>query len=255
MVDYFQNSISSPDVASPGLVVQEALAEIDSTMAVEDATAIGLGVVVSRGTDKDAQVTLGGSTLADVFGITCRVANAVGALGSESTNLPTYAQYTNVPVIRKGYVWVYCTGTGNAGSRNINYNATTGAIDLGTAGGGEIQLHGVELCNTISSSGSYALLRLIDFRAEPYCVTSITMNSQAAETRTAGVVNLVVVEAITINGQAAETNTAGTVDLTVVESIDDDSAGSPISGAVVIEGGANITVTTASQTITVAYTA
>jgi len=278
MVDYFQNSISDPAAATPGLVVREALADIESGLAVEDAAGIGLGVVVSRGTTPDAQVTLGDDASSDVLGITCRVANAEGALGSEATNAVTYAQYETIPVIRRGYVWVYCTGTGNAGSRNINYNDTTGAIDLGTATTGETQLYGAELCNTITSSGSMALLRIYDLTADPPYLTGITMNGQAAETITNGIVDLTVVEEITMNGQAAETNTNGTVDLTVVEeitlnsgsaetntngtvditvveSIDVNTSGSPISGAIDIQDGANINVGLTAQVIDIAYNA
>lgn len=168
MVDYFQNSIADPPVGTPGLVVREALADIESGLAVEPAAGIGLGVLVSRGTDPEKQVILGGDASPDVVGITCRVANAVGALGDEAANLVKYAQYEPIPVIRTGYVWVEvdAADTGNAGSRNVSYNDTTGVIVLGTAGAGETQIDPdtIELMNTVGAGETLALLRLSNIR-------------------------------------------------------------------------------------------
>ena len=171
MVDYFQNSIAANAVGTPGLVVREALADIESALAVEPAS-IGLGIVVSRGTDPEKQVVIGGDASPDIIGITCRIANASGALGAEATNPPLFAQYETIPVIRKGYVWVTCSGTGVAGSRNISYNDTTGAIVLGTAGVGETQLDPltVELMNTVTGGEVLCLLRLTDLRVDTWPV-------------------------------------------------------------------------------------
>lgn len=162
MVDYFQNSIAAPDVAATGVLVEEALAEIESSLAVETAAGIGLGVVVSRGTNPEKQVVIGGDASPDILGITCRIADQAGAVGSESTNLIVRAYQTPCPVVRNGKVWVTCSGTGVAGSRQIAYNDTTGAIVLGAAGAGETQLdpNTVELLNTVTSGETLCLLRV-----------------------------------------------------------------------------------------------
>lgn len=203
MVDYFQNVISAPDVGSPGLLVREALADIESGLAVEPAS-IGLGVVVSRGTDPEKQVVIGGDASPDILGISCRIANASGVLGSETTNLVSYLQYEMCPAVRTGYVWVTCSGTAAAGSRTIAYNDTTGAIVLGTAGSGETQLdpETVELCNTVTSGETLCLLKLSDLKAETDTVLTddhvradcVGLAVQTDEDEVSGVLNGVVAQ-------------------------------------------------------------
>ena len=158
----FQSTIADPSVGTPGLLVEEALAEIESSLAVEPAAGIGMGLVVSRGTNPEKQVVLGGDASPDILGISCRIADQAGQVGSEATNLLVRAYQTPCPVVRKGKVWVPCTGTGVAGSRQIAYNDTTGAIVLGAAGAGETQLNpkNVELLNTVTSGELLCLLRV-----------------------------------------------------------------------------------------------
>jgi hypothetical protein len=162
MVDYFQNSIADPAVATPGSIVERALAEIESSLAVEPSDGIGLGLVVSRGTNPEKQVVLGGDASPDVLGISARMSDAAGALGSEATNLVIWPYKSSIPILRKGKIWVACTGTGVAGSRLVAYDDITGAIVLGTAGAGETQLdpRKVELLNTVSSGETLCLLRI-----------------------------------------------------------------------------------------------
>lgn len=163
----FQTSIIDPYGGSPGLVIQEVLAFIESSLAVESAP-IGMGVVVSRGADQQRQVVAGGDYFTGVLGISCRVADQAGAAGSEATNLVVRLQNSPCPAIRTGYVWARCTGSGNAGSRNISFNNTTGVIVLGTAAPGETQLDpaSVELILSVGLGEEMCLLKLSDIRVK-----------------------------------------------------------------------------------------
>lgn len=155
--DYFQNSIAAMEKAAAGLVLDQANADISPNFAVEDATGIGMGIAVSRGTNAEKQITAGGA-VGTIFGITTRVSDPKGPGGL--VNAPFWEQYAPAPIIHSGYVWVPSTGTGTAGSTTVSYNTTTGAIVLGAPGAGELALTGVTLWNTVTVSGSLALLRL-----------------------------------------------------------------------------------------------
>jgi hypothetical protein len=158
----FQTSIGVQAKATPGLVVDPDLADISSNMLVEPAAGIGPGLVVSRGTDVEKQVDLGG---ADVFGITIRWADLYGPGYDPNTGL--WKQYAPIPCIHTGYVWVEvdAADTGDAGSRAISCNNTTGQVVLGAAGAGEQNLLGCTLMNTVGAGETLALLRLNDIQS------------------------------------------------------------------------------------------
>jgi len=121
---------------------------------VEGAAGIGFGVAVSRGTDKDNQVVIGGS---DYLGVTVRsldreADNAAGAI--------EYAENESAGIMRDGYIWAICP-TGCIPGAAVLFNNTTGILDAGTAGGGETQLNGSSWEST-SAAGELGVIRLND---------------------------------------------------------------------------------------------
>ncbi|HXK36110.1 MAG TPA: hypothetical protein VJ553_00835 [Candidatus Paceibacterota bacterium] len=253
----------------PGLIVNEMRADISSNFAVETAAGIGLGKVVSRGTDEENQVVIGGATPADVLGITCMCADVVGPGVADGDNEALYDQYQLIPVIHSGYVWAYlAAGTADAGSQDIWYHTGTGVLRIGTAAT-HARLYGATLWTTVSVGGSIALLKLTDARGDQGYVTSVALNSgvgatgavnlavitgvelnSVAVTPVAGVADLTVIEGIELNSVAV-VPTAGVADLAVVESVQT-NAGAAFSGDLKLVNGTLITlVETPAGTVTV----
>lgn len=119
---------------------------------VETAAGIGAAVAVSRGTNKDEQVVVGGT---DFFGITIR---SLEREGQANTNLFLYEQKQTAGILRDGSIMVTCP-TGCTPGQLAFYDNTTGVIDQGTAGVGETQLDGA-VWDSTAAAGGLAVLRL-----------------------------------------------------------------------------------------------
>lgn len=198
MVDYVQLTIKDPEVNTPGELYNPNLADIISSLVCGDAAGIGSGLVVSRKTSYEATTaTKGGSK---VVGISLRAA-AIGEGGA--VNNDVYDEKALMRIVRKGYVCVPCTMTGTAGSRQISYNTTTGAIVLGAPGAGEAALYGVELENTVAASPGVARLRIDGLTNDPGYVFAVTVNGVSAVS--GGTAAIACVESIKIDGGAERT--------------------------------------------------
>ena len=138
--------------AYPGLV-----ADISPTNRIEsklvETAAIAPGVVVSRGTDKEKQITTGGIL---PIGVSVRDL----AHENNASDALTYAVGEAVGVITSGSVWAVIANTGNPGDP-ICYNTTTGAISAGEAGTGQLQLNGT-LETVVSSGGDLGRIKLFE---------------------------------------------------------------------------------------------
>jgi len=137
--------------ALPGLIYALHPSKIDSR-AVETAAGIGFGVAVSRGTDKDNQVIVGGT---DFFGITVRSLEREGVYG---TGLTQYDQKETAGLLREGYIWAICPA-GCTPGQPVKYDDTTGVLDQGAAGVGETQLDGA-VWDTTAAAGELAVIKL-----------------------------------------------------------------------------------------------
>lgn len=120
---------------------------------VETVAGINFGVAVSRGTNKDRQIVLGGD--ATFFGITIRSLDREGAA---NTGVILYKQKETAALLRKGYIWLTCPTGCNPGDPAL-YNDTTGIIDAGSAGAGETQLNDAQW-ETTAAAGALAVLKL-----------------------------------------------------------------------------------------------
>lgn len=144
-------SINQP-VAYAGLIYALHPHDIDS-MSVETAAGIAFGVAVSRGTDPDRQIVLGGD--AAFYGITIR---SLEREGDDAAGAISYSEKETAGVMRKGYIWVVCP-TGCVPGDSVKYNDTTGVIDAGVAGAGETQLNNASF-ETTAAAGGLAVLKL-----------------------------------------------------------------------------------------------
>ena len=115
--------------------------------------AIGMGVVVSRGTADD-QAVLGGT---DPIGVTVRTLDREGDLGTADLE---YKEKDAMAVIEDGCVLVSVGSVGVPGDV-LKFNNTTGAILTGAPGAGETALPGV-LEETVANVDDIAKIRLID---------------------------------------------------------------------------------------------
>jgi len=138
--------------AYPGLVADTQFANVIVSKSLETAT-IYPGLVVSRGTDKDRQVVLGGS---DPIGVVVRSLDTE----NNSSDLLQYLTTETVGVMSAGSIWANVAGTGVAGAA-IKYNTTTGVIGVGAVGGGEQLLNG-RLDSAQTVDGALAKIILID---------------------------------------------------------------------------------------------
>jgi len=144
-------SIKQP-IAYAGMVYAQAPHDIISRD-VETVAGIPFGVAVSRGTDLERQVVLGGAT--GFTGITIRSLDREGAVNTAAIQ---YNEKETAGVIRDGYVWAVCPSGCNPGD-SVNYVDATGVIDSGTAVSGETQLDGAQW-DTVAAAGELAVIRL-----------------------------------------------------------------------------------------------
>lgn len=138
-------------VALAGMIYALAPKDVVSR-SVETAAGVGFGVAVSRGTDKENQVVIGGS---DFLGFTVRDLSKEGVANSGDIK---WNQNETAAIMRNGYIWINCPTGCNPGDA-VKYNTTTGVIDAGTAGAGEIQLDGAQWEST-ASAGALAVVRI-----------------------------------------------------------------------------------------------
>lgn len=166
----FQTSVARMDEMAVGAVLEPQSAFIDDKKAVQTSTGIGVGVIVSRGTDPQRQVVVGVST--SPLGISCRAGNVAGALGSEATNTPVYAQYEICPVLRSGQMPVYlASGSASAGSTTFSVTDSSGVLKLGAAtAAGQSNVTGLTLETTMTAAG----IALVTIDADSFACTAYT---------------------------------------------------------------------------------
>lgn len=145
-------------VGYAGLVYAQAPHDIVSRY-IETEAGIPFGVAVSRGTDTQNQVVLGG---VNFTGITIRSLDKEGVAytGDVQWNFREAAG-----VIRNGYVWVVCVSGCNPGDP-VKYNSVTGEFDSGAAASGETQLDDAQF-DTAAAAGELAVLRLNSLKNTP----------------------------------------------------------------------------------------
>lgn len=143
-------SYAAPTIGANGLLGDDNPA-FTISRAVETSAGIGFGCVVGRGTDRNKQVTIGGST---PIGIVCRTRDT-------QSQAETVLLYEEAKIVRCGFVYLYLATSGNAGSP-LCYNTTTGIADAGSPGGGQLAFAG-ELME--DAAGSDVQLCWVDFTA------------------------------------------------------------------------------------------
>lgn len=113
---------------------------------------IPFGVVVSRGTDPDSQAVIGGT---EFLGVTVR---SLEREGDRNTGDVAYRENDTMSILRKDYIWVVAV-SGSVPGAVVNYNTTTGVIDSGAPGAGEVLLPNGTF-ETTASAGELALIRI-----------------------------------------------------------------------------------------------
>lgn len=139
--------------ALAGLIYAQAPSDIISRD-VEGVAGFDFATVVSRGTDKDKQAVLGGTT--GILGITIRSLEREGAA---STGTVKYSEKETAGIMREGYVWVPCP-SGCVPGDAVNFVETTGILDSGApVGTGET---GLDDCfwDSTAAAGELAILRV-----------------------------------------------------------------------------------------------
>lgn len=137
--------------AYAGLIYAQAPHDIVSRK-VETAAGIGFGVAVSRGTDKENQIVVGGT---DFLGITIRSLDKEGAA---NTGAILWNQKESAGVVRNGYIWAVCPAGCTAGAA-VKYVNATGVLNAGAAGAGETNLVGAKW-ETTAAAGELAVIRI-----------------------------------------------------------------------------------------------
>lgn len=143
----------SQAIAYMGQLFAQAPKDILSR-SVETAAGVGFGVVVSRGTDKDTQCVLGGTT--GFLGVTVR---SLDREGDDAAGSIDYDQYDTAAILRDGYIWVTCP-TGCVPGDAVNFVEATGVLDSGApVGVGET---GLDDCywDSTAAAGELAVLRV-----------------------------------------------------------------------------------------------
>lgn len=137
-------SINTP-TAYAGMVYAQAPSDVVSR-SVETVAGIDFGVAVSRGTNKDKQVTLGGT---DYLGVTVRSLEREGVM---NTGAIKYSEKESASVLRLGYIYAVCPA-GCVPGDAVKYTNATGVLDAGAAAAGETQLDGAKWESTTTAGG------------------------------------------------------------------------------------------------------
>lgn len=124
----------------------------NDSFSVEGSAGINFGVAVSRGTDPERQVVLGGTNF---VGITYRSLEREGAA---NTGAVKYNENETAGVMREGYIWAVCPAGCTAGDP-VFYTDADGVLDAGTAAAGQTQLDGATW-ETTTVAGELGVIRL-----------------------------------------------------------------------------------------------
>ncbi len=119
---------------------------------VETIAGIGFGVAVSRGTDADSQIVVGGAAF---LGIAIRSLEHEGVANSGDIK---WDQNETAGVLRNGYIWAVCP-SGCVPGNAVNYVRATGVLDSGAAVAGETSLDGATW-ETTAAAGELAVIRI-----------------------------------------------------------------------------------------------
>lgn len=140
-------------VAYAGQIVDLAPRNVISR-SIETALGAAFGIIVSRGTDKDKQAVIGGTT--GILGVTVR---ALDQEGAANTGAIKYDVTDTAAIMRNGYIWVICP-TGCVPGDPVNFVEATGVIDSGAPSGtGETGLDDFFFDST-AAAGELAVLRV-----------------------------------------------------------------------------------------------
>ena len=145
-------SINQP-IAYAGLIFAQNPKDIISR-SVETVAGVAFGVVVSRGTDKDNQCILGGTT--GILGITVR---ALDREADDAAGAIKYAENETAGIMRDGYIWSVCP-TGCVPGDPVNFTEATGVLDSGAPSGtGET---GLDDCywDSTTAAGALGVIRV-----------------------------------------------------------------------------------------------
>lgn len=137
--------------AYAGLIYAQAPHDIVSRD-VETVAGIAFGAAVSRGTNKERQIVVGGT---DYLGITIRSLDKEGAA---NTGAIQWNETEAAGVLRGGYIWVVCPAGCNPGDA-VKYTDATGVIDAGTPGAGETAIPNAQW-ETVAGAGELAVVRV-----------------------------------------------------------------------------------------------
>ena len=115
-------------VAYAGLIYAQFPSAILSR-AVETVAGIPFAVVVRRGTDKDQQCVLGGTT--DILGVTIR---SLDREADDAAGAIEYAEKETAGIMEDGRVWAVCP-SGCVPGDAVNFVEATGVLDSGAPSG------------------------------------------------------------------------------------------------------------------------
>lgn len=123
-----QLAYSTNAVVSYEGVIYALTPNTTDSFSVETVAGIPFGRAVSRGTDPERQVIVGGSAF---LGFTVRELTREGAVNTAATQ---YDESTTAAVMRIGFFWAICVAGCNAGDV-VTFDAVTGALSttVGTA--------------------------------------------------------------------------------------------------------------------------
>ena len=137
-------------IAYAGLIYGLAPTDIVSK-SVETIAGIDFGIAVSRGTNLERQIVVGGT---DFVGITVRSLEHEGDFGTGNIN---WRENQTAGVLREGYIYAVCADGCNPGDL-VRYDNVTGLFNSGDAVVGETQIGAT--WDTITSSGDLGVIRL-----------------------------------------------------------------------------------------------
>lgn len=142
-------------VAYAGLIYAQNPKDVISR-AVETAAGVGFGVVVSRGTDKDKECILGGTT--GILGVTVR---SLDREADDAAGAIKYSQYETAGIMRNGYIWAVCP-TGCVPGDVVNFVEATGVLDSGAPA--DTTETALDNCfwDSTAAAGELAVLRVKD---------------------------------------------------------------------------------------------
>ena len=137
------------------------------------------GLIVSRGTDKERQVVVGGAA---AIGAVVRSLDAE----NNAANELQYAAKDTLGIMVAGVIWVELANTGSPGDA-ICYATATGIVSAGAPGGGQVALNG-RLDSEVTANGDLARIVLIDPAAAityvpvvPVSITTQPIDTSAAD--------------------------------------------------------------------------